>query len=311
MEDNRHYVYLHHRNDNNVVFYVGSGAGNRCNQKQNRNKDWFSIAESVGFYVEKIAENLTKEEARKIEQELISVPNPEWELTNKRLPTKVHDLDINVLSRFFYYDETSPTCLRYAKNTYKNKGALSKAKDSIAGNIYADKTGKPLFARVSVNIDGVKHTFKAHRVVWCLINGSIDPCMVIDHIDNDPLNNKIENLRLVTYQSNGRNKSNLPTSSTGILGVSMRRFSFKAEISDSNGNRKSKSFSINKYGEKKALYLAAKARYEYLMQQEDHLKFTDSHSCLDKLKEIITNFESEVNCGLGPTNIPSRDSRTP
>ena len=62
-EKNDNYVYLHRRNDNGVVFYVGSGRLNRAYQKQNRTKDWFSIIEETEYSVEKIAENLTRSHA--------------------------------------------------------------------------------------------------------------------------------------------------------------------------------------------------------------------------------------------------------
>jgi hypothetical protein len=45
-----------------------------------------------------------------------------------------------------------------------------------------------------------------HRIVWILINGDIlDSNLEIDHIDNNKLNNKIENLRLVSNRKNQQN----------------------------------------------------------------------------------------------------------
>lgn len=297
MEEKRdYYVYLHKRKDNGVVFYVGHGRTVRANQSgQGKTKDWKFVANIAGGYeVVKLHENLSKTEAIDLEEYYIKNPESSWELVNKRLPTRTHELDYKLLSEYFYYDETSPSGLRYNKNTYKNKGALSKSKDSVAGRKYFDRDGKILFWRVSININRKKFTFKAHRVVWCLKYGSIDSSLVIDHIDNDPSNNKIDNLRLVTQHVNGRNKvvSRL-SKDTEIVGLSKKRNSYQAETYDRDGNRKPRAFSINKYGEIKALYLAAKTRYCYLIDQSNSLKFTDSHSCLDKLLKIITDFESQ------------------
>ena len=45
-----------------------------------------------------------------------------------------------------------------------------------------------------------------HRVVWELHNGEIPKGMVIDHINIDHTDNRIENLRCVTYRENGLNR---------------------------------------------------------------------------------------------------------
>jgi hypothetical protein len=48
---------------------------------------------------------------------------------------------------------------------------------------------------------------KYHTIIWILVKGGIeDADAVIDHIDGDKLNNKIENLRLVSNRENCQNK---------------------------------------------------------------------------------------------------------
>ena len=42
----------------------------------------------------------------------------------------------------------------------------------------------------------------AHRVVWILTHGEIQEGMVIDHINRDPSDNRIENLRCVSQAVN-------------------------------------------------------------------------------------------------------------
>lgn len=45
-----------------------------------------------------------------------------------------------------------------------------------------------------------------HRVIWELFNGPIPDGLQVDHIDRDPSNNILENLRLVTASGNQMNK---------------------------------------------------------------------------------------------------------
>jgi len=66
------YVYVHIREDTNQIFYVGKGKCNRCFSKQNRNKHWKHIVESVSHKVHIIANNLDEELAFLCEKELIS-----------------------------------------------------------------------------------------------------------------------------------------------------------------------------------------------------------------------------------------------
>lgn len=68
-----------------------------------------------------------------------------------------------------------------------------------------------------VHVDG-RHLY-VHRVVWCLHYG--DPKeKLIDHIDCNKQNNKIENLRLSNHSRNGLNKHiSKSNSKSGLLGV--------------------------------------------------------------------------------------------
>lgn len=59
-----------------------------------------------------------------------------------------------------------------------------------------------------------------HRLIWIYHNGAIPSGLLIDHIDKDKLNNRIENLRLVTPAENQRNRSPAAINPSGHLGIS-------------------------------------------------------------------------------------------
>lgn len=65
------HVYLHRRSDTNQVFYVGIGSKKRAFYDKRRNILWKRIVQKYGYTIEILYENITLEEACKIEIELI------------------------------------------------------------------------------------------------------------------------------------------------------------------------------------------------------------------------------------------------
>jgi len=61
----------------------------------------------------------------------------------------------------------------------------------------------------------------AHRLVW-IMHGK-DPAPMLDHIDGNQLNNRIENLRPITVSQNQCNTKLRKDSTSGIKGVSWHR----------------------------------------------------------------------------------------
>ena len=55
--------------------------------------------------------------------------------------------------------------------------------------------------------------YKAHRIIWSMVHGDPVPD-IIDHIDRNPFNNKLNNLRAATYSLNNLNRN---------MGVTYRR----------------------------------------------------------------------------------------
>lgn len=79
--------------------------------------------------------------------------------------------------------------------------------------------------------------FKAHRIIWEMFNGDIPEGMLIDHIDGNKKNNKLENLRLATYKQNFWNRKPVE-SKVASKGVQLSENGrYRARIRHPNGQR--------------------------------------------------------------------------
>ena len=67
-----YYVYLYRRNDNNTVFYVGKGKGRRAVNMYDHNDFCIKVANKYGYTIEIYKDNLSEEEAFRLEEEMVS-----------------------------------------------------------------------------------------------------------------------------------------------------------------------------------------------------------------------------------------------
>jgi hypothetical protein len=74
-------------------------------------------------------------------------------------------------------------------------------KNTIAGSLVKS------VGYYSVSIDGSR--YQLSRLVWIYHNGDIPNGLLVDHINRDTHDNRIENLRLATYTQNEWNKPRL------------------------------------------------------------------------------------------------------
>lgn len=206
-----------------------------------------------------------------------------WELFNGPIPKgrhvmfkdgnpqncKISNLELNYvvdrteykygpyLKEFFYYAEDSPSGLRWRRQY--GKGSTVKIGD-IAGS---NDNGY-------WKIHALGRYYKAYKIVWALHNNFENQDKLhIDHIDGNPSNNKIENLRLVDPVLNARNKPRLKSNKSGIHGVCFQTVKTKngnyvdryvAGWRDLSGKPRTKCFSVNVYGEELAEFLSAEYR---------------------------------------------------
>ena len=69
-----------------------------------------------------------------------------------------------------------------------------------------------------IQLDGCN--YQVHRVIIKLLTG-VDPEGIIDHIDGDRSNNRLNNLRICTLQQNSFNQKKRNANATGYKGVSI------------------------------------------------------------------------------------------
>jgi hypothetical protein len=106
-------------------------------------------------------------------------------------------------------------CLTYVPATGKFYWRMSRGaarRGAVAGAVDA-------YGYVNVRIDG--KLYKAHRLAWLYEHG-VWPGGVIDHINNNPSDNRLVNLRDVSQSVNMHNAKVRTGSRSGVAGVRWR-----------------------------------------------------------------------------------------
>ena len=132
----------------------------------------------------------------------------------KRTEAEQQELLASIRERYEYVPESG---------MIKNK-ALNRL---IKGN----NTGTSGYLRTTFRCDGKNYHEDIHRVVWVLCKGHW-PIGTIDHINGNPLDNRIENLRECCQGENRLNMEHLwvPNPETGVPGVFLDKGSLCTRI---------------------------------------------------------------------------------
>lgn len=130
----------------------------------------------------------------------------------------VHLLDCNAITGALTWRKRLTSMFsaeRYA-NSWNNRYAGTPALNSAKGGyLYGRIHGKPYFA---------------HRVIWAIHHGEWP--VIIDHINGDGADNRIDNLRSVSHKDNIRNSKLSIANSSGACGVywSARNLKWAAQM---------------------------------------------------------------------------------
>lgn len=174
-------------------------------------------------------------------------------------------------SDYFIYDESSKTCLRWI-----NSKAIRVINGvSPAGSFRKRSNGDKAAAQVELN--GVNYL--VHRIIWEIFNGTIPDKMIIDHIDGDPWNNKIGNLRMTVQKVNAENmrmRSDNKSGTTGVHWHKPNNITYAVGCVHVNGKSVQKYFSTALYGLLPAFKMA------FMWRQEQIKMLNDSGRCYTK-----------------------------
>lgn len=96
-------------------------------------------------------------------------------------------------------------------------GKLIRKKAAAKAKAGTSSTAKDRDGYLVVGVDG--KLYRAHRMVWLYIHGSLPENCDIDHINRVKDDNRPENLRAISHAENLQNKTRYKNNRTGFKGV--------------------------------------------------------------------------------------------
>jgi len=132
----------------------------------------------------------------------------QWEFHS--LPTR------EILREIFDYDHERG-CLIWKprpRSHFRSDRAMAVCNGTFAGRVAGHQSARGYWVLM---LDGKR--YGAHRLIWAWHHGDLPAGQVVDHIDGDPSNNKIENIRAGSYSLNSRNQKLSRRNTSGMPGV--------------------------------------------------------------------------------------------
>jgi len=181
-------------------------------------------------------------------------------------------------SEHFYLDSESPSGLRWNRDVRVGRARRLRIEKGSYVGCLVKESGKIKAWMVNLN----KKSYCVHRIIWFMVHGYSDTTKVIDHLNGDPSDNRIQNLSLKTIQENSQNRFKSKNNKTGVNGVSLYKSGYGAESCVAgckvNLKDKKKYFSFKKYGKDEAFRLACEFRVNMVTSlNEDGANYTERH----------------------------------
>lgn len=128
-------------------------------------------------------------------------------------------------------ERNSEQMVRHLKERYwydRTAGVVRNRKGQVIKG-FEDSKG---YLILNARFDGTRFVNRLHHLVWVLVYGRFPK--LIDHINGNPKDNRIENLREVSQSSNDMNRvwAWKPNAKTGLPGVYKVKGVYKVEVQD-------------------------------------------------------------------------------
>lgn len=178
----------------------------------------------------------------------------------------------------FEINEESPSGLVWKVPQYFRGTPNYKRVGQPVGSIITTKNNS--YWSVGLCEQYVRSTYLIHRIIWVMVNGSVDSEKDVDHEDGNGLNNKITNLREVTKAINSRNARKRSDNKSGKSCVVYTKTNtgsgYQANFYDLDRKRHSRFFSESKYGIDESKQLAINW-YQLKKEEMNNAGYTSRH----------------------------------
>ena len=136
----------------------------------------------------------------------------------------INEIPLEYIQSVLKIDSKSETGLTWKFRKDAPKQWNTRYANKVAGYKHTSKNTDREAWRIDVKYGDKVFKLFAHRVVWLLKKKKIDADLEIDHINRNPLDNRIGNLRLVTKSRNMQNRKKCSRNTSGIKGVYWDKF---------------------------------------------------------------------------------------
>lgn len=170
--------------------------------------------------------------------------------------------DLATLEEFLEYDENSPSGLRWKKKSINGRQGVA---GTLRDNFYW--------------LTGLSGRQYQNGILVLLLNGFYPKeGEVVDHLDGNPSNNLLTNLRFASRALNSRNRKLPSSNSTGVTGIYVQGDMMCCSWYGLDKTMRRKYFSIKKNGYENALDMAIKFRADRLTElNKEGAGYTERH----------------------------------